>query len=316
MNERELYSILRRIGIKKITDRNNNIMGCCPSPDHLDNNPSWGISKEEPHLHGCFTCGYKGSLYDLLVRIGGYNVKEAARLTGFDNSVRAKEKTLPLFSTKNFVEKAEGFPAEYLYPYAKNAKIYNYMLRRGVSKRSCKKANLLYDSRQKRVVVPWVDNKKLVGITGLAINNATPKVLPYHNTKKGNSLYLPNGRINPEKPLILVEGEVDALKVFDSGFTNVGAIGFGRFTKKQEELLIERGVNEVICFFDADYTGHRITEYVDKKLFRKLVVSFVDYSPYYSGEKIDPGDLSSDKVKFLLSNNVYKKRKMNFSKGV
>jgi len=312
MSPNDLENVLRKIGLKKVTDRNSDIMACCPNPNHHDNNPSWGVSKSEPHLHGCFSCGYKGTLFNLLTDIGGYSIEQAAALCDIRVGYKGEYRKLPTFSTGS-ENKKELSPLEksVLYPFTFDDNVVDYMVnKRGIELTTCMKTGLLYDRMQRRIIFPWFWGELLTGVTGRAIDDNPYKMLPYNETKKGGTFYLPSRNLRSDKPLVLVEGEIDALKVYQAGFTNVAAIGFGRFTDTHKNLLIDSGVYDIVCFFDADPTGHHLTKFVSKRMGKVANVKSVDYSPFYKGEKLDPAKLNVKKLRFLLNHCVEETKKL------
>ena len=73
MESNKLYDLLVSLNLQQLRQRGNNFFACCPSGNHTDRRPSWGISLTAPHYHGCFACEYKGVLSTLLVT-AGYSV--------------------------------------------------------------------------------------------------------------------------------------------------------------------------------------------------------------------------------------------------
>ena len=282
--------------------RNGNLQGCCPF--HKESRPSWGISLTEPHLHGCFSCGASGNLFSLLVRIGGYSVSAAKALVGDTSS--EGERKFPTLQTP-LVQGASGeyFDPRLLWIFSSD-RAYRYLWSRGIPLRVSKKARVCYDHFARRVLFPWYYGGKLRGVTGRSvISSEKVKTLPYFNTKKGDCLYLPAGRIVGQ-PIILVEGEVDALKVFSAGFQNVGALGFGSFTERQSNLVLNSGATEVALFFDNDTTGSRLLDKATKVLSNKgLPIRYVPYSfcreEYSALNKLDPGVLSLGDIRRCIA---------------
>jgi DNA primase len=228
MSPEDLHKVLVEMGLNPI-QRNNNYMCLCPA--HKENSPSWGISLSEPHLHACFACGFKGTLATLLRKSGQFSEKKIRILVGQTSS----KFTAPDFELREKDFKEIDYRLLFPYPMRKVGLV--YMLNRGVSGKTIKLAKLGYDHTQKRVLFPWFYEGRLIGVTGRAIHANPVKVLPYFGTLKGQCLYLPFGRIRPG-PLVIVEGEVDALMAASCSSFNVGALGFGSFTPDQKNLVI------------------------------------------------------------------------------
>jgi DNA primase len=302
MSSRELFKLLVSLGLRNVTDRNNNIMACCPS--HQENNPSWGISTIEPHFHGCFGCEYRGVLYSLLLKFG-YDQAHAAEIAGqgnYNTTFSSLEQEQKQFQTLDY---------RVLFAYEMTKKARNYLLGRGVSSHVIKKAHILFDHIQNRVLFPWYYHGLLLGLTGRTVLNDPDvyKTLPYFGTKKGQCLYLPFGKITASE-FFLTEGEIDALKIASAGHTNVGALGFGAFTLTQRDLILNSGVTEVVCFFDVDVVGKRLTEEVTEEFKGKLQVSWVNYDhiPTWKLDrypKVDAGVLPIDLIEVLIKHRIH-----------
>lgn len=57
----------------------------CPSPNHNDDNPSFGVN-DESNLFHCFGCGIKGDIIELVQIVEGYNfVESIQKLAQFAN---------------------------------------------------------------------------------------------------------------------------------------------------------------------------------------------------------------------------------------
>lgn len=305
MDEVSLIALLESIGIRGIVRRNNNLMAQCPY--HTEHDPSWGISLEEPHLHGCFACQAKGSLVTLLRQIGGYSAEEANRFQ-VEQQYRGKHR-LPEFSAKDSPMQELDSRALLIFD-SSNAIAAQYLRRRrGLTTKAIYSGKIMYDPFQRRVLFLWYYEDKFVGLTGRALDDSNPvKTLPYFGTLKGQCLFLPEGKISNKTPLVLVEGEIDAWKVWCSGWRNVGGLGFGRFTKEHCRLIVENGVKDVICFFDDDHTGELLERNVKKLLQRVRVhrVSYAGIRDKYS-EKIDPGFLPISEIEKLLFSDALEK---------
>jgi DNA primase len=311
MNGPEVKKLLESIGIRHIVERGQNLMACCPF--HGERNPSWGISIHPPHSHGCFSCGAKGNLFTLLVKIGGYSLERAADICQNAQS----ETDFIEFTMDAPVNDMETIDRQLLYPYSLTKRAKAYLASRGIKAKTAKKTELAYDPYLKRVLFPWHYHGKLVGVTGRSIDpREKVKTLPYYDTKKGQCLYLPNQKII-KGPLVVVEGEIDALRVYQAGFHNVGALGFGRLSKAHARLIEQSEATEVILFVDDDNTGSLLLDMVRKMIGDRVKLHHVDYAPWrrrYRDEylvdpdfKLDPGAFKSDGHLRLALNSTLKR---------
>lgn len=294
MDEQQLHSLLVQMGLSGIIRRNNNLMACCPF--HSERNPSWGISLTAPHPHGCFSCGAKGVLADLLERSGKFSRKQIKLLVG---QVELTTMRLPDF--KRCRKELTVLDYRLLFPFRLSDIAYRYMRSRGVPDWVTRKVKCLYDHFNCRVLFPWYLDGLFVGLTGRAVDKNKVRVLPYFSTQKGQCLYLPAGRINVGT-FIMVEGEVDALKVYAAGFANVGALGFGQFADGQKDLVLNSPAHSVTCFFDDDETGERLKAKVVDKIQGIRRVNSVNYKSFRKRYdcKLDPGALTLRDIRWAL----------------
>jgi DNA primase len=304
MEQEMLEKVLHDIGITSLVVRNNNLMACCPF--HHERNPSWGISTIEPHFHGCFACHERGVLLDLLTRVGHYSLTKAKKICKVGEYSQRKD--FAVFGTTKPQEAPELDETE-LFPFILEKVAKDYLEARGIDSDTAEKVGCVYSPEDDRILFPWRYEDRLVGITGRSLNpNEEAKVLPFYGTKKSLSLFLPNKKII-EGPLVLVEGEIDALKVFDVGYKNVGAFGYGSLSKAVKSLVLNSDATEIISFTDDDDTGKLICEQIIENFRRNLPVSVVDYSPFrkfkkYRNSKLDPAELTRKDLRLALTQLV------------
>lgn len=288
MRPDELEQLLHKHHFKEVVRRGDNIMACCPA--HMERRPSWGISVNEPHMHGCFACGFKGTLFTLL-RYLGVSRSEALKYAEEDKH----ESVISL--TLKRKQKAKELPMKWLYANPAPDKLLTFIYKwRGIKVKVLQDAMCGYSIEDDRILFPWFVNSKLVGITGRTLNPYEEvKIISYGPVSaKGKMLYMPKGKIKRE-PLILVEGEFDALKVVQSGFSNVGALAFGSFTKGLKEFVLDSPCTRVVTFFDNDKTGELLSQKVKKEIGPMKTVSRVKYSRYK-----DPAEMSDDMVQLVV----------------
>lgn len=307
MDAAKIETLLRQLGMRNLVRRGINLMGSCPDTTahkRGDQRPSWGINVQTPpHFHGCLGCGFKGTLRSLLVHLG-QTPRQARAFTG---EAEVEERDFS-FERNKPKAKIPTFEDDTLYPYfpTKRSDAY-FRLLRGLSLPTIRAAKLMHDIKGNRAVFPWFYEGKLVALTG--------RTLSPHEAKKGNKLisyleesakrsmlYLPQGKITAE-PLIVVEGETDALKVFDAGFRNVGA-QTGRLSKGQINLMLNSSATDIICFMDDDRAGENFKAVIQAELGKTKMVRTVDYRPMrenHPNQKLDPAQLTGAEIKFLVS---------------
>ncbi|MCT4621868.1 MAG: DNA primase [Marinisporobacter sp.] len=128
-----------------------------------------------------------------------------------------------------------------------------------------KKKNGYYDRFRNRVMFPIINTTgKVIGFGGRVIENKEPKYLNSPETivfNKGNNLFslnLAKNEVRKRKQIIVVEGYMDVIGLYENGIKNVVASLGTALTKNQANLL-KRYANEVIIAYDADIAGQSAT---------------------------------------------------------
>jgi DNA primase len=299
MNSVDVESILRSIGLQGVTRRNSNIMACCPS--HQERRPSWGVRKDAPYFHGCFSCGFKGTLPQMLRDKYGWTESKIKNVFG----VIATQEPAKGFSFREmrFVEQwhIPEVAEEQLYPYALEKPAIKYLMGRGLTYDTIKKAEVLWHPTDQRVLFPWRWNGRLAGMTGrtvLSDVDESQKIIGYCDIKKSKLLYVParKGTLTPGE-VILVEGEIDALKVMQAGFKNVAALGHGRFSKQPAELLKSLPVKSLVLFFDNDRRGRELVEEAKEMVGNFCTLKEIDWGSF---RLKDPGEMPEALIARLI----------------
>lgn len=299
MTPDQLKNLLVSCGVRNISDHGTNFMAPCPY--HRENNPSWGIQKTAPHLFGCFACHAKGSIVKLLVDKLQVSYTRAAQLAEVALSKHPSRDIVIEVSSANAEESLED-QLDMLVPSPLSIR---YLLKRGVQMAMTVKADVRFDYADNRVIFPWRINDKLCGATGRTIlkDPEVPKVLPYMGMAKGSFLYFPRAPIEGA-PMVLVEGEIDSLRVAQAlpGVT-VAATGFGVFTAAQKSLTLKIRPPKVTAMFDFDEAGEDLTRKVVAMLDDCVPVSSVPWHlvSNQNGAKLDPASVSDQEIRFLVA---------------
>ena len=147
--------------------------------------------------------------------------------------------------------------------------LYQYLKSQGVDTKIMVELGLVseskgkyYDKFRNRVMFPIINTSgKVIGFGGRAINpDDNPKYLNSPESKifqKKNNLYgLNTSRQNVGKEgyIILVEGYMDTIALYQAGVTNVAA-SLGTALTENQARLIKRYTKNVILSYDADGAG-------------------------------------------------------------
>lgn len=121
-----------------------------------------------------------------------------------------------------------------------------------------------YDNFRNRVMVPIIDVRgRIVAFGGRVLDDSKPKYVNTSDTlvyKKSLGVFsLNNAKNSNDGQLMVVEGYMDVIALYQAGFTNtVAALGTA-FTSEMAKLL-SRYANEILLCFDNDEAGRKATE--------------------------------------------------------
>lgn len=127
-----------------------------------------------------------------------------------------------------------------------------------------KKNEKIYDKFRNRIMFPIFDYKgNVIGFGGRVLDDSLPKYLNSPETivfNKSNNLYGINftKKEIKDKTVILVEGYMDLITLYQYGIKNVFA-SLGTSLTKNQALLIKKCANTVIISYDKDDAGIKAT---------------------------------------------------------
>ncbi len=122
-----------------------------------------------------------------------------------------------------------------------------------------------FDFFKSRVMFPFIDdNGNIVGFSGRIIGGDDPR--KYLNTKstlvydKSRFLYSMNHAKNAaQKELILCEGNLDVISLYQAGFKNAVATCGTALTSSHASAIAKKGFKNVILAYDGDAAGQNAT---------------------------------------------------------
>ena len=126
---------------------------------------------------------------------------------------------------------------------------------------------LYYDRFRKRIMFPILNVQgNVVAFSSRMLPSEPTTYGKYINSsdtpvfKKSSNLFgISHAKNNESKQIILVEGTMDVISMYQAGFKNAVAILGTSFTSQQAELL-SRYAKEVIIMLDADAAGQKAIE--------------------------------------------------------
>lgn len=131
------------------------------------------------------------------------------------------------------------------------------------------KKGTLYDQFRNRVIFPIIDLRgNVIGFGGRLLSGDGPKYLNSSDTvvfKKSRNLFSLNfakgakaAQAGGERRLILAEGYMDVIAIYQAGFHNVVAT-LGTALTKEQARLMSQYADDVIIAYDADQAGQTAT---------------------------------------------------------
>ena len=147
--------------------------------------------------------------------------------------------------------------------------LYQFLLSQGIDQKIMLELGLIseskgkyYDKFRNRVIFPIINTSgKVIGFGGRAINpDDNPKYLNSPESKifqKKNNLYglnISRQSVGKEDGIILVEGYMDTIALYQAGVTNVAA-SLGTALTENQARLIKRYTKHVVLSYDADSAG-------------------------------------------------------------
>lgn len=152
-------------------------------------------------------------------------------------------------------------------PSARNA-LFNYLTEKGFSLPAILKSGLVSENRDKngyhdrffdRLMFPIFDIQgRVIGFGGRILDKGEPKYLNSPETlifNKSRNLYGLNlARASKNKQIIIVEGYMDMISIYQAGYHNVVA-SLGTAFNQDHVSVLKKFASDVILLFDSDEAG-------------------------------------------------------------
>lgn len=272
--------------VEKITTRRKGSFYDCPlcgSGTGKHRTPAFSITGDGRHWK-CFSCGEGGDLFDL---IGKYEhilstVKRFDKAQElFGNKVQDVSYSLPVLNecfqrSSNRMQKkdisAYLSASEKILHSAAGASGMQYLLGRGLSPETIAAAHLGYDEKRQVIVIPYGVNKDYFitrSISGKTYWKPSVEIA-------GQEPLFGAEFLTGERPVFIVEGQLDALSIREVGGASV-AIGGSGYYRLIEFCKSHSSVPPLLIALDCDERGRLTT----KKLCAALEQIGVFYLPVF-----------------------------------
>jgi DNA primase len=254
----DLRDMLDAAGVQGLRETKKELVGRCPGhvqrTGHEDRRPSWSVNKST-YLHFCFSCGYKGTLTQLLVDLTGaapVDLVDELRKQSFLSRIAVREQ-----------------PEETVLPVISEWAITNLL---GDVPRRLLELRFLLRSAVDRYQVRWnPDTRQWV----LPLRDQRGELMGAQYRQQGSVLTLPAGMAKSEtlfgydvvKPYdwaVLVESPLDAVRLFGLGIPAFASLG--AWVSRDQATLMARCFSYVILALDNDKAGIEASKIVKPML--------------------------------------------------
>jgi DNA primase len=261
-----LHEVLNSVGVHIISETEHDYLGYCPFHDNRDS-PAFNISKDSPYLWKCWNgaCAQKGNIYTLLVK-KGYAPKEARRML-LKGVVGERDDLVELLHQLMSEDKEElnewlgvhpdtfgaederwGWPAR------------TYANSRGITDEAFAYFRMGYSHKKRMLVIPSFNEAgSLVGVIGRSIEGKSYRYS--RGLERGSIVWNLNNAKESSDTIILTEGALDTVYIWQAGYANVGSI-LGSAISENQWLALRKFFHHIVCFFDNDQAGKALTHQI------------------------------------------------------
>lgn len=232
-------------------------------------------------------------LSDEKLRLDSSKMAQKAKIHQMKNMVKIKRKSKQKY--KPVSQTVMNDVEDYIHP---------YMLNRGFKESTLKHFGIGYARNGElanRIVIP-IDAKDgtIISLSGRAVSDeVNPKYHVVGDTEKSMTLYNISRINHDDDYIIVVEGFMSVLGLYQCGFESVVATMGSSISDEQVKLLLSLG-RKVICIGDNDKAGKRLNQAVYNRLYKFVEVVKIDMSEFTDIEKASPCDLDFEDMDELI----------------
>lgn len=224
----------------------------CSCPWHRDKTPSF-IWNEKTNCFHCFSCNRNYGIIDLYLDQGMTYLEAVQKL--FNN----------VNMDYNFSQKGAMHLNNHKYPkreHGDRSNVEQYLQSRKISIKTMDYADIQSDNNG-NVAFPYYDSNDVLMTMKYRLGRKYDK-----GNEKGSKCWAQQGadfvpllfnmnRVDPSRPLVITEGEIDALSVLESGYNNVVSIPNGCANTQWIEYNWDwlEQFDKIILWFDSDEPG-------------------------------------------------------------
>jgi len=303
--ESHIVAEFNRNGVEYRNSGSNNFKFNCHIPHEAgpDTGLHMEITRDGRKVH-CWVCDWHGSWNKLAKETG----MAAFSSVGHENTYTERVAKTDIFGKLAddlnglFLEETESLPPD-LIPWSQPSW-------RGLSNKFLSRVpSFLWKQQLKsksgrhfhteRILWPYYQCDRLVGYVGRRLDKLDFQKYfraPWCHAK---NVLFPYDYVRTHFPatesVVLVEGEVDALNLLQSGIPALSILGSNNWSEHKRDLLLSLGVKRVFLLMDPDMAGRLATQKI-----RPELVNFFDYVQAIKIDGTeDPGDLDRGQLAWL-----------------
>jgi DNA primase len=302
-----IEQVLSRYGVKLRSAGPGNLRGRCPLPTHTSrvSTASFSVNLTR-NVWSCQSASciaarggqIGGNVLDLVVALERCSIREAGvRLADWFGTYRSNPMPTPIAARPNPSETINAESNPPLTFVLQNIDPWHpYLAQRGIHIDTAKTFGVgLYSGDgflTGRIVIPIHNHAgQLVAYAGRSLASEEPKYRLPAGFRKSQVLFNFHRAIRSgEKNAIVVEGFFDAMKVYQTGHTNVVALMGSSFSQRQSDLLASH-FESATLMLDGDPVGRHAADVIQNVLTSRMPVTRVDVGDSRQPDQMQPVEI-------------------------
>lgn len=222
-------------------------------------------------VFNCYRCGFKGSWGKLLVTLKGINYEEAAEILQESHWFKKKQ-------TEQ--EDLRPIPLPNMAPFSQDA--LDYLRRRDITSADIDYYGMYFCAEGKyrdRIIIPIYHNYRQITFQARAIYKHPIKYHTPPGSPLGRLLFNYDSIPQKAQKVVVVEGVFDTIRLVRLGWNTVASFG-KKISQDQISLLRQKGVSEVVVYWDADASKEIKNAFIElQKYFKASMALLEDGDP-------------------------------------
>ena len=274
MKVEDLLTLSKLLRLRHARIQTNNLVASCPFAPYrhlkadgtygIDRRPSFGISVTDydESVYNCFACQSSGDMLRLCFELSDLRGHDYTDIVDWvwktedilEQALAPQPSPAAIRAAKIEERELAVYQEAEYEPYRRS--VPRYAMERGLDLRACKAWDLGHDPEEGRLLFPVRRRDgKLVGLKGRSYRGHEAKYFPYLDFSQGSYFYGEHMLLEGDHRLVVVEGEIDVIKVWMSGHSCWGLMG-GMATAEHKRKLEVLGW-DLVLMPDPNKVGER-----------------------------------------------------------